>query len=99
VTYLDEDAVEATWIDYAVDTKSQPGKIIFETIPGVALLESGAITVRFVAGYGATADTVPQTIKQAILLLVAFWYETRETGGTVPAGIRQMFMNERVVWF
>lgn len=35
-----------------------------------------AITVTFVCGYGAAAD-VPQAIKQAMLLLLAHWYENR----------------------
>lgn len=36
-----------------------------------------AVTVRFVAGYGAAA-AVPQPIKQAMLLLIAAWFENRE---------------------
>lgn len=99
VKYLDEDKVEATWTDYLVDTKSEPGQIVFNSFPGVTLFESGGITVRYTAGYGATAADVPQTIKQAILLLIAYWFENREMGGTVPDGIRQMFISERVVWF
>lgn len=98
VKYLDEDAVEATWTDYTVDTKSEPGKIIFHSLPSVALLESGAITVRFVAGYGTTDSDVPDRIKQAILQLVAYWYEGRMIGD-VPKGIRDLFISERVVWF
>ncbi len=99
VKYLDEDAVEATWMDYLVDTKSEPGRIIFNSLPDVTLLEAGGITVRFTAGYGANDTAVPQVIKQAVLLLVAYWYETREAGESVPDGIRKMFVSERAVWF
>ncbi|MCI1001818.1 phage head-tail connector protein [Ochrobactrum sp. C6C9] len=35
------------------------------------------IEVDFVAGFGATADTVPEVLKQAILSLVAHLYESR----------------------
>jgi uncharacterized phiE125 gp8 family phage protein len=61
-------------------------------------LEEGAITVRFIAGYGDTADQVPERIKQAILMLAGHWYETRDMGG-VPGEIKAMFIGERVVWF
>jgi uncharacterized phiE125 gp8 family phage protein len=36
-----------------------------------------AVSVTFVAGYGAAAD-VPRPIRQAILLYVGAWYENRE---------------------
>ena len=99
VKYLDEDAAQSTWTDYAVDIKSEPGNILFNSFPAVTLQETGGITVRFTAGYGAAATDVPQTIKQAILLLIAYWFENREMGGVVPGGIRDMFLSERVVWF
>jgi uncharacterized phiE125 gp8 family phage protein len=96
VKYLDSDNVEHTWTDYVTDTRNEPGIIIFNTLPGDALLESGAITVRFVAGYGA--DTaVPERIKSAILSLVAYWYENRESRD-VPGNIKKAFIDERAVW-
>lgn len=36
------------------------------------------IEVAFVAGYGPTAADVPAPIRQALLLLIAHWYEQRE---------------------
>jgi uncharacterized phiE125 gp8 family phage protein len=36
-----------------------------------------ALTVTFTAGYGAAAEDVPSTIRQAIRLLVGHWYENR----------------------
>lgn len=36
-----------------------------------------AITVEFVAGFGASADDVPQTIRQCVRLLVGHWYQNR----------------------
>jgi uncharacterized phiE125 gp8 family phage protein len=98
VKYRDGDNVEHTWTDYVVDTRSEPGVVIFDSYPSDGLLESGAITVRFTAGYGDAADNVPEAIKQAILLLVAYWYETRDLGGA-PRDIQAMFVGERVVWF
>jgi uncharacterized phiE125 gp8 family phage protein len=36
------------------------------------------IEVAFTAGFGADASDVPATIRHALLLLVAHWYENRE---------------------
>jgi uncharacterized phiE125 gp8 family phage protein len=36
------------------------------------------IEIAFTAGYGAAASAVPAPIRQALLLLVAHWYEHRE---------------------
>lgn len=48
--------------------------VTWPTLYGV----SNAATVTFTAGYGATADTVPQAIKQAMLLTIGHWYINRE---------------------
>ena len=48
-----------------------------------------AITVRFVAGY----TTVPETLKHAIAMLVAHWYENREVIGkpeSIPYGVESL---------
>lgn len=50
-------------------------------------LESGndaPVTVEFTCGYGAAAD-VPQSIKLAIYMMVATWYEQRTAGEEMPA--------------
>jgi len=44
-----------------------------------------AVTVTFSAGYATAAD-VPAAIKQAMLLMVGFWYETREDA-TIGAAV------------
>jgi uncharacterized phiE125 gp8 family phage protein len=98
VKYLDSDNVEHTWTDYTVDIASEPGVIILESLPSASLRRSGAITVRFVAGYGAAGSNVPERINNAILALVAHWYENRESLD-VPAGLKAVFMSERAVWF
>lgn len=50
--------------------------------------EEDVVTVRFVAGYGGTAS-VPQTIKQGMLLAIGHWYANRETAvvGTIVADL------------
>jgi uncharacterized phiE125 gp8 family phage protein len=98
VKYFDGDNQQHTWTDYTVDTASEPGAIIFNSLPSANLRKSGAITVRFVAGYGSADTNVPERIKAAIVTLVAHWYENRESLD-VPAGIKAVFMAERKVWF
>jgi uncharacterized phiE125 gp8 family phage protein len=42
--------------------------------PGIGL---GGITIDFIAGYGADGTFVPEPLKLALKLLVAFWFENR----------------------
>ena len=53
---------------------------------------ANAIEIAFVAGYGDAAADVPAPIRQAILLLVAHWYEHREPVeiGSSLAAVPQM---------
>lgn len=105
VKYYDTDNVEATWTDYVVNARSEPGQIYFNSTPGTALAKSGGVVVRYVAGYGNTEASVPEKLKQAILSTVAHFYENREAvnvGNIVnemPLGPKQVFLNERVIWF
>ena len=98
VKYYDQNNVEATWTDYTVDARSEPGRIHFNSTPGTTLLESGGIAVRYVAGYGNAEVDVPQRIKDAILALTAYRYENRESH-VVPREIKDAFIGERVTWF
>ncbi len=81
VKYFDCDGDEQTLDDesYQVDAASRPGRLLPapycywpSTSPRL-----NAVTIRFVAGYGAAA-AVPDTIKAAIKLLVGHWYKNRE---------------------
>lgn len=105
VKYYDTNNIEATWTDYTVNARSEPGRIHFNSLPGVSLLESGGVVVRYVAGYGNSETSVPERLKQAILALVGHWYENRETvnvGNIVnelPINAKQVFVSERVRWF
>ena len=68
---------------YIVDTDSEPGCIVLknrETWPN-AYDEAQAVQIRFVAGY-ATADDVPWTVRQAILLKLTDLYMNR--GDSAP---------------
>ncbi len=107
IKYIDKDGLETTWdpANYIVDVDSQPGRIALaygKTLPTVTLKPVNAVKIQFVAGYGATA-AVPQTVKQAMLLLIGAWYEQREalvvgsTVTTVPFAVEALLWQDRVV--
>lgn len=85
---------------YTVDSSSQPGRIVLafgKTWPAVRdVIQS--ITVTYVAGYGATAASVPAHFRQAMLLLIGNWFENREAtiSGTIIATVPMTV--ESILW-
>lgn len=80
--YVDTAGVEQTLAssDYQVDTNDTPGRIKPEPTASWPSIETGrynAVTVRFVAGFGAAA-AVPEHLKSAMYLLIGHWYEHPE---------------------
>lgn len=80
VTYYDMGDVLRT-LDtsvYVVDAATDPGRILLAMakVWPVTRLKPGAVRVTFTAGYGA-ASAVPEELKLAIKLAVAWWYEHR----------------------
>lgn len=64
---------------YSADVLSQPARIALQAAaPPVVMRPLNAIEIDFTAGYGDGADAVPSPLRQALLLLVAHWYERRE---------------------
>ena len=49
-----------------------------ESWPSVTLRSFDPVVIRFVAGYGVAASSVPEDFVHAIKLLVGHWFETRE---------------------
>ncbi|MCP4304725.1 MAG: hypothetical protein GY788_07580 [bacterium] len=109
VTYLDmagtEQALDADV--YRSVTDRDPGAIVLDygkTWPDIYPVPS-AVTVRIVSGYGDAADDVPQTIRQAMLLLIGHWFENREAtvGGfnvrDIPIGVDALLESHRVRYF
>jgi uncharacterized phiE125 gp8 family phage protein len=89
VSYLDEGVLTA--IDPS-DYYLANGALYFTgNIPGAADVEN-AYQIVFVAGYGAPSD-VPVVFRHAALLLVATWYEVRESvsGGVSQAVVPHAF--------
>lgn len=66
-------------------------------LPGVP--SNGGVEIRFDAGYGATFGSVPEDLKQAVMLLAAHYYEYRdETGlsqGCMPFGVTSLIARYR----
>lgn len=68
--------------DYLVDTVSTPGRVVLPysgSWPSSELYPINPVEIQFVCGYGATADYVPDEIKQGMLLLISDLYENRES--------------------
>jgi len=64
---------------YILDQHGLPPRLIRTgtSWPGPGRLAAG-IEIGFTAGYGAAASDVPAPIRQALLMLVAHWYEHRD---------------------
>lgn len=87
---------------YFVDADSDPGRIALAygaSLPTTTLREIGAVKIRYAAG-GAT---VPQRVKQSMLLLIGYWYENREaalsgkTSAEIEFSVRALLGFDRAV--
>ncbi len=83
IKYYSADNMEYTLdtADYFVDDKNEPGKVVLaygKAWPIMPLRPASSVAVRFVAGYGDTAEGVPMAVRQATMLLIGFWYDNRE---------------------
>jgi uncharacterized phiE125 gp8 family phage protein len=65
---------------FILDGTANPARLVWRDnspVPASGLAANG-IEIDFVAGYGDAPSDVPQPIRQALLLLIAHWYENRE---------------------
>lgn len=94
VTYTDENSVAQTVAaaDYVVSTFDEPGRVTLaygKSWPST-LEQINAVRVDYTAGYGVAASSVPESIKQAMRMLIAHWYQNREatdSAATLPKAI------------
>lgn len=100
VTYIDTDGATPTLAttEYTVDTNSAPGSIFeahLKTWPSTRAV-ANAVTVRFIAGYGATAGDLPGVIHTAMLFELAYLFDG---GGGMSADLHaratQMLLSKR----
>lgn len=102
IKYTSSAEVEATFssASYRVVITPWPGLILLKTgysWPSTTLKEAEGVVVRFVAGYG-TAISVPQSIKQGMLLYVAHLYENREAT-LVNVNVQALPMGVEALWW
>lgn len=96
VTYVDSDGETGTVAadQYRLTASGELIRTYNGEWPSVTLMGRECISITYKCGW-ASADYVPRQIKQAMLLLIGAWYETRE-GMTeanrqeVPFGVREL---------
>jgi len=83
IDYIDEAGASQTVpsADYKVDTKSAPARIVLNDDKAWPDIDNvpNAVTITYLAGYGDGRLDVPEPIRQAIRLMVAHFYENRES--------------------
>jgi uncharacterized phiE125 gp8 family phage protein len=104
--YTDSDGDETTVAAslYFAVTAAEPGALRLaygESWPSATLRPAEAVVVRYVAGYGLTAATVPADIRHAILLWIANYYndhgdEDKFTAGGPPTDMP--IASKRLLW-
>ena len=107
ITYLDGDGTSQTWTasEYAVDINTEPGRVTLAygySWPSTRAIEN-AVTVRYVAGYGAAASSVPDSIKCAMKLIIEHLYRNRSLSvigtisGTLPLSVESLLNRYRLL--
>lgn len=94
ITYLDTNGATQTWSSslYTVDAPAGPKARMGAIVPNYGQSYPStrdvinAVTVRFVAGYGAAAADVPAGVKAAIKILVETWI-TGGVGAPIPGAV------------
>ncbi len=88
IKYLDTNGTQQTLSAsaYSVDIKSEPGRLTpaYNLTWPDTRVDTNAIEIIYHAGYGTTAATVPNSVKQAIKVTVANWFNNREEQGVLP---------------
>lgn len=87
------------------ETGATPSRLFLPpVVEGASVLrERGGIEIDYVAGFGATADDVPVDLRQALMSLVAYWFEHRDavliagSGSVVPVGFDALVSAYRAV--
>jgi len=109
IKYTDVDGNESTFSsdNYLLDAVSEPARLTLKSTaswPTVELRELNGVYVRYVAGYGDAPSDVPQSVRQAILLLTGHLYENREQSVAealrdIPFGVQALLRPRRVLRF
>lgn len=112
VTYVDTALTSYTMTqgtDFLVNQYAEPAEVVLpfnHVWPQLVLSSSAPVVIQFTAGW-ADAASVPQGIKQAMLMLIADWYENREdvyvgrsaAAVSVPNGVDRLLANYRLRYY
>lgn len=93
VKTYDENDTESVFSSssYLVDTVSDRLALNLDSTWPTDLRPRAGVKVTYVTGYGDDGSDVPQALKQAILEMVAYWYENRgDAGQPVGAVLRSL---------
>jgi uncharacterized phiE125 gp8 family phage protein len=97
VTMYDPDgnADELEASTYLVDTSSTPPRLVMRNAVSSSLRLINGIEIDITAGFGDISLDVPAPLRQAVLQLVAHWYDNRGPGfdpesSGVPAGLAKL---------
>lgn len=99
VEYYDENGALQTFSsgNYQVDTVSQPGRIVLDPDSSWPSTDDGInkVIITYVVGYGATAASVPDELRAAVLYHIAHRYEQRTpvNAGGSPSEIPLTYTN------
>lgn len=84
--------------DYTADLSTDPGRIKMHWLTTPTRLLH--VSIRFIAGYGDTIESVPLQIRHAIMVATAYYYENRgDTGGDLPDLFYKLLTPLRLVYF
>jgi uncharacterized phiE125 gp8 family phage protein len=85
--------------NYYTVTTSEPGLLVLKNsvvLPYNSVRYYGGYQIRYKAGYGATAASVPQAIRDSIKQWATAMYENRAVGSEPPIEIKTMLNNYRL---
>lgn len=90
---------------YTLDDFSVPAMLVPVSAWPTLTATTNGIRVRWLAGYGDSSDgalPLPAAIRQALLMLIAHWYENRtavaigSAAGEMPLGVQDLLRPKRV---
>ena len=103
VKYIDANSVTRTLTentDYIVDKISEPGWVVLPS--GISWPTTkdiiAAVTIRFKAGYGDAAATVPGVFQIAMKQMILGWYDVREPYGDATKNSPLPAAAEALLW-
>lgn len=102
VVTIDEDDTETTYSSsyYFVITDSEPGRIVIKneySFPENTDRYSGGYKIKYYAGYGTTASDVPQVLRDALKMWVAFVYDNRVLNPNPPKMVKELIKPYRII--